>query len=299
MANESHMRLRRALLRIFRPSPLITVLISVPSFALVIVVLAGGYSESFWAYPVYLASAYALTAVVLRLPGAVRALRARAAGSTLIAALHSHPKLSTFISDRAHRAAVMLYAGLGINLAYAAAKLAAGVAYRSVWFISLAGYYLLLSLMRFALLRQTRGSMTVQWRRYRLCGCMLLIMNQALAVVTALVVYRSSGFDYPGHLIYLMAIYTFYAVINAVRSLFIFRSAHSPALAAAKITSFIAALVSMLSLETAMLARFGSPDDALFRRLITSITGGAVCTIVLVMAVFMMIRSTRQLRRKK
>lgn len=55
------------------------------------------------------------------------------------------------------------------------------------------------------------------------------------------------------------------------------------------------ALVSMLSLETAMLAQFGG-DDVIFRRIMTSATGAGVCIIVLGMAFFMIVKSTKVLK---
>jgi hypothetical protein len=80
-------------------------------------------------------------------------------------------------------------------------------------------------------------------------------------------------------------------VINVIR----FRRHGSPIHSAAKVISLTAALVSMLSLETAMLAQFGG-DDSEFRMIMTSISGGMVCTFVLAMAIYMIVRSTRYLK---
>lgn len=59
-----------------------------------------------------------------------------------------------------------------------------------------------------------------------------------------------------------------------------------------------AALVSMLSLETAMLTQFDNGENpAAFRRVMTGATGGCVCLGVLAMAVYMIATATGQLRR--
>ncbi|XME03607.1 hypothetical protein QYZ88_005365 [Lachnospiraceae bacterium C1.1] len=50
-------------------------------------------------------------------------------------------------------------------------------------------------------------------------------------------------------------------------------------------------LVSMLSLEIAMTARFGA-EDISFRKQMTALTGLGVCSIVLIMAVSMIIKSS-------
>ena len=51
------------------------------------------------------------------------------------------------------------------------------------------------------------------------------------------------------------------------------------------------ALVSIFSLETAMLAQFGSENIEYFRVIMTALTGTGVSLIVLGMAVFMIVRS--------
>lgn len=71
---------------------------------------------------------------------------------------------------------------------------------------------------------------------------------------------------------------------------------HCSVRSAAKAIKLAAALVSMLSLETAMLTRFDERKGSEFRQFMTGITGGCVCMIVLGIAFFMMIRSTKQLK---
>lgn len=82
-------------------------------------------------------------------------------------------------------------------------------------------------------------------------------MNQALIGIIVLVVHQNSGFEYPGFLIYAMALYAFYAAITTVMNVVKFRKYGSPIMSSAKVINLTAALVFMLSLETAMLAQFG------------------------------------------
>lgn len=177
-----------------------------------------------------------------------------------------------------------------------------GIRYKSVWFITLAVYYILLAVMRFSLLHHVRrrekigDEPSAQWRRYRLCGMILLFMNWALAGIIILVIHQNSGFVYPGVLIYVMALYAFYATITAVINIIRFRRYGSPVLSAAKAINLTAALVSMLSLETAMLMQFGTADDAGFRRIMMTATGFGVNVIVLGMAVYMIVHATKTLK---
>jgi hypothetical protein len=134
-----------------------------------------------------------------------------------------------------------------------------------------------------------------EFRRYRVCGIVLVVMNQALACIVVYIVHRNLGVTYPGMLIYVMALYVFYSVIMAVINVVKFRRQGSPVLSAAKVISLTAAIVSMLSLETAMLDEFGQ-DNPAFRKLMTSISGGVVCTFVLGMAIYMIVRSSKYLK---
>ena len=59
----------------------------------------------------------------------------------------------------------------------------------------------------------------------------------------------------------------------------------------------MAAMASILSLETALLAQFGGDDDSLFRQVMTGATGGAVCTIVIGMAIYMICRANKNMKR--
>lgn len=120
--------------------------------------------------------------------------------------------------------------------------------------------------------KTTDDNKASEWRRYRLCGVILLLMNVALAGMVILAVNENSGFEYPGMLIYVMAMYAFYAVITAVRNVVKFRKYGSPVLSAAKVICLTAAMVSMLSLETAMLTRFGAAEDAEFRQIMAGST---------------------------
>ena len=125
------------------------------------------------------------------------------------------------------------------------------------------------------------------------------MMNLALGGIVAFMVRHNRGYEYPGTLIYAMAVYSFYAVIIATINVVKSRRHGSPVLSAAKAINLVAAMVSILSLETAMLAQFGSNDDPMFRKMMTACTGGGVCLIILGVAVFMIAKSSKQIKQIK
>ena len=62
-------------------------------------------------------------------------------------------------------------------------------------------------------------------------------------------------------------------------------------------SSLVAAMVSMLSLETAMLTAFSTEENTpLFRQIMTGCTGAVVCAAVLAIAVHMIVYSTKRIR---
>lgn len=279
----------------------LAILITVPSFALVIQVLASGETGTALSYASYGLSAYSLLVVIAHIPGIIRAFKTDFEDHSLIHRVLQSSQGQKIRYDRLYRAQLLLYEGLLASLVYAAINAGFGIAYHSVWSGTLAAYYLLLAFMRLMLVRHVRllpvgQDMRAEWRLYRLCGTALLAMNLVLAAVVYLIQRSGACFDYPGILIYVMAAYTFYAFVIAIVNIVRFRRYNSPAMSAAKAVSLISALVSVLSLETAMLAQFSAEQDELFRRMMTGLTGIAVCAGVLAIAMIMITKSTKALR---
>ena len=294
---------KRLLKKIFVLPPLPTVLIAVLGYAFVILVSALQIDIPALRYLSYTCSAYALIITITGFPhflAFINAVKRYIREHPLMRKLQGTAIGSRYFSDVRFRTEISLYQGLVINLLYIALKLFSGVRYRSYWFIALAVYYAVLAVMRLLLLQRGRNRadkvpMEEEIRRYRLCGIMLLLMNQALMGIVIYMVRDNRGFDYPGLLIYAMATYSFYAVITAEINIVKYRRHGSPVLSAAKAVNLVAAMVSILSLETAMLAQFGG-DDETFRAVMTGATGGGVCAIVIGMAIFMIWKSSRQIK---
>lgn len=295
-------KIKKILKRIFFLPSVWTFLISIPSYGLVIYALVCENVKPEVAYLAYFLSAYAFVITITWIIGSVHWVRTGIENHPFAKKVLAVPFLNRCMNERVFRAKVSLYSGFLINLLYAGIKLFSGVCYKSVWFITLAVYYILLAVMRFSILHHVRrqekigNDQSAQWRRYRLCGIILLFMNWALTGIIVLVIHQNSGFEYPGVLIYVMALYAFYATITAVINIVKFRKYGSPVLSAAKAINLTAALVSMLSLETAMITQFGAADDEGFRQMMMSATGFAVNAIVLGMAVYMIVHATKILR---
>lgn len=291
-------RWKLLLKKLFHLPPLATLLIALPSFALVTYVLIIDSAEKgSLDYIAYLLSAYALVLVVTGTPDFIRAF----CRLPLLRGIRSHPLKERFFRDDTFRTRLTLYEGVLVNLAYAVVKLVCGILFRSSWLMAISVYYFLLVATRFVLLHHVNQKalgtdLRQEYQKCRICGIILLIINQALAVVVIFMVRQGKYYEYPGILIYVMAAYAFYAIILAIVNTVRFRRHPSPVFSASKVINLTAAMVSVLALETGMLAQFGSDNDMLFRTMMTSITGGVGCTVVFILVLFMIIRSTRKLK---
>lgn len=259
--------------------------------SLALTFLVFGDSSPF-AYVSYLLSAYALTvlaaAVVPLFPAARRLV-------------HRVPLAHRYMTDQYFKVRSGLALSFFVNLCYGGFKLACAVGYASFWDGALALYYILLCVVRLYLIRRVPAGaegrdMARELRDCRATGVFLLVLDLALSGVAAQIVMDGCGSDYPGMLIYVAAFYAFYSLTIAIVNTVKYRRFHSPVLSAAKAVNLTTALVSIFNLETAMIAQFGA-DQAYFRLVMTACTAFAVCAIVLGAAIFMVISSTRKLRR--
>ncbi|MBQ8696979.1 MAG: hypothetical protein IJ519_04590 [Clostridia bacterium] len=207
-----------------------------------------------------------------------------------------------YMTDAVFRTHVSLFASLSVNLLYVATNVLSGLLYRSAWFWVLSVYYVILAVMRFLLVRyvgrnKIGDNLIGEWKRARVCACILTLINLALSGAILMIMYQNKGYEYGGILIYVMAMYTFYITTLAIINIVKYRKYNSPILSMTKIITLAAALVSMLSLETAMLTEFGSEMTELNKRIFIAATGAGISVVVLTLSSYMIIRSTKEIRK--
>lgn len=196
---------------------------------------------------------------------------------------------------------ISLYGAFGFNAVYAVFQLCLGLWHRSAWFYAMAGYYFLLAVMRLTLVRHTRHHAAgedapLEWRKYRFCGWLLMVMNLALAVFTLYFVFRIRTFLHHEITTIAMATYSFTALTVAIINCVRYRKYGSPAYSAAKAITLASATVSMLTLENAMLTTFGQDSSEMFRQIILGASGMAVILVVQGIALYMIINAGKKLK---
>mgnify|MGYP003314828756 CR=1 FL=1 len=99
------------------------------------------------------------------------------------------------------------------------------------------------------------------------------------------------------YLIFAFATYAFYSFIMAVVNVVRYRKLVNPIFSAAKMLSLASAMVSMLALQTAMLTEFSGIEQEIFARNMNFVTGSAVCLLIFGMAVWMIYRADREMKK--
>lgn len=248
------------------------------------------------AYAVYALSFYTLTVLCLYcslvLPKQYKTIRAK---------IDAHPVGHRYLTDDAFKTHVSLFTALAVNLLYVGMNVLSCFLYRSMWFVVLAVYYVILAVMRFLLVRYVRqnelgANRLGELKRARLCSAILLLLNLVLTGAVLMILYENKGFEYHGVLIYVMAAYTFYITTHAIVDLVKYRKYRSPVMTTAKIISLCAALVSMLSLETAMFSQFGGEMALQDQRLMIALTGAGVSFVVIGLSAYMICKIANELK---
>ncbi len=287
---------RKKLIKLLHPPLLIIILLVLLCTAALVCIFTGGYEEHPLAYAAYVISFYTLTVVVIKcieeIPGRYRNAKK---------AVYENPTGNRFMTDYKFRTHVTLYGSLTVNLLYVAVNVFSGFIYHTAWFFILAFYYLILAVMRFLLVRFVNrngigNNRFKELRRSRLCGYILLTVNLALSASVLMILYQNKGYEYNGILIYVMAAYTFWITALAIKNLIKYKKFGSPVMSMAKIISMAAALVSMLSLETAMFSQFGEDMSPENQRLMIMLTGGGVSIIIITMSVYSIVRNSKEIK---
>lgn len=195
-----------------------------------------------------------------------------------------------------------LYSSTAINILYCLFNLIVGIYYKSFWFITFAAYYFLLGLIKSLLLYNVKDFGTYKTKEYKKMkktGVVLFLLNIVLTGIIILILKTNQNITYAGYVIYIVALYDFYLIINAFINVFKFRKNDSPVLLASKCINLTVAMITMLSLEVAMIAEFGGNGDENFRKMMVAYSGGVICLINSFMAVYLIVKANIYLKIKQ
>lgn len=284
-----------AIRRLLFPPIWIVISLAVLSTLALVAVFIKGWETTPIAYGIYVFSFYTLTIICLVsykiIPKHYKRIKGR---------VYDNKYANRYLTDVIFKTHVTLYRSLIINMAYVIINAVSGIVYSTHWFGIFAVYYAIMAIMQFLLVKYVRKnkighSRLAELRRSRLCAYILLTVNLALSGAVLMMVYFDRGFEYQGFLIYVMALYTFYITITAIRDMIKYRKYKSPVMSVSKIIKMASALFSMLFLETAMFAQFGQDTSTEVKRIMIILTGAGISIIVVAMSIYMIVKTTKEI----
>ena len=281
---------------LFPPIGLMIILIVI-STAAIITVFVKDLSEAPVAYVFYVIAFYTLSVICVFFgkifPKWYKKIKRR---------IYDNPLGNRYMTDVEFKNHASLYCSLGVNRLYVGTNIVSAFLYHSAWFGILVGYYTILAFMRFLLVKYIHKNKLGKKRLMelqcsRICAWVLTTISFVLSGAVLMILYQNKGFQYHGILIYVMAMYAFYVTTTAIIDLIKYRKYNNPILSTSKVIKMAAALVSMLALETAMFSRFGDEMAPQNQRIMIALTGAGVSILVITMAVYMIVRTTKEIKK--
>ncbi len=287
---------KNLLTKLLRPPVWIMLILALICTASLLFVFVGGYETLPSSCASYVLSFYTLSVIVLRcikvIPAQYKAAKKK---------VYDHPLGNRYFTDPKFKTHISLYCSLTVSLLYVTMNGISFFLYHSAWFVILTFYYMILAVMRFLLVRFVKrlgisNDRFKELQRSRLCGIILLAINLFLSGAVLMIIYQNKGYKYHGIMIYIMAAYTFYITAVAIVNLVKYRRMGSPVMSMTKIINMAAALVSMLSLETAMFSEFGEEMSPENQRVMIALTGAGVSIIIVTMSVYSIVKNSREIK---
>ncbi|MGL6198877.1 MAG: hypothetical protein ACRC3H_08080 [Lachnospiraceae bacterium] len=204
-----------------------------------------------------------------------------------------NPYTNRIVTDYRLRTVIFAVPGVASNVIFAVFNGVIGILSHSAWFGTLAAYYILLSIMRIGAVNQERKISRIGQRRKRMKreiavylkdSILFIVMAGVLGGMVILMELSIGGKTYPGFTIYAAAAYAFYKIIISTIHIIKAGKRQSPLIMIIRKIGYMDACVSILTLQTAMLATFGNHQKEL-EKMLNGITGAAVCLIVLGMGI--------------
>ncbi len=222
--------------------------------------------------------------------------------ASVIAFIKRHKMLNHMMESYDYRTIVFAGVSLTINLLYVAFNGVVAIIELSIWYGALAIYYLLLTGMRFLILfyqgakrkdQNLVGNKVTEVKKYRLVGYILTLMPLALSFAILEMVADGKAFIRIGWTIYAVAAYTFFKLTLAIYNIIKSKKSDDATIRGLRSISLADASVSLLALQTTLLFTFSDGQGVGFAN---ALTGATVCLFTLLLGIYMVINSNKQLK---
>lgn len=219
--------------------------------------------------------------------------------------IRAHRITAKLLENYDYRTLFFSACSLTLTLAYAVYNgVIAVMGIMRVWHGALAAYYIYLVCMRFGVLfyRGKRHSGKVERvelieaRKFRNCGILLVVVIISLSAAIFQMVKSNAGFERHGMMIYVAAAYTFIKIGTSIANFVKARREDDYTLQTLRNVNLADAVVSVLALQTAMLREFGAELDV---GIFNALTGAGVCSVILALGIYMIVKGNIGLKKLK
>lgn len=213
---------------------------------------------------------------------------------TILALLRRSKPIGRVVNDKDYRSVVGAHLSLAIDAPWAIGNLALGAWSASPWLATLGAYYLLLAAMRALLvfaIRQGDDARTA--KTMRACGLLIASLTLVTSGIVVLATTTPGSFAYPDVVIYAVATYAFVSLGTAMAGIASRRRHANQLMFVLSNVNLANALVSILALEVAMMALFGTNEDPSFVTAMTMFTGTMVTAADIAIGTALVRRSKR------
>ena len=190
--------------------------------------------------------------------------------------------------NKHQRIFLFAFASFVLNITYGIGNAIVGFMTFSWWFITLSAYYVILSIMRFALIMSEKHSKAQNTENEvfakRFSGVMLICLSIVLSGTVILTIRQDIGTKFHEIIMITIATYTFTKLVFAIINLCKSKKLNFPIIKALRNISLADAAVSIFSLQRSMLTSFEGMEIADIR-LFNALTGTGVCIIVLILGI--------------
>lgn len=249
-------------------------------------IFACGFETRVSSYFLYVLSAYCLSALCVKLPKAVRNGKEW---------LSRHPKIAATLRNKELHFKLKLYAEQFINFAYGIFKIVAGVVIGSAW-IGCDGIYNLAQalIQLFQILRRKgAGTLKKQWRAYRFCGILILLLHLTLIGLVFQMVNWNRAEEQGQIMVIATAAFAFYKFISTLVELAKDRKHTHPVDSSVRMLELSQAFFAIFSLQASMFHTFGTGEP--WEHWMNLGTGCAVCLLTVSMGIYMIRRGNREI----
>ena len=244
--------------------------------------------ELWWpSYILYGLSAYTLIALSIRLPRAVRMEKDW---------LKNHPEVDGLMKNKELHFKLELYFEQFLNFSYGIFKIVGGVIAGSAWIGADGIYNFVQALIQlFQILRRRNpGTIEKQWKSYRICGVLILLMHLTLIGIVFQMVNWHRMEESEEIMIIATAAFAFYKFISSIIDIAKDRKHTRPIDSSVRMLELSQAIFAIFSLQAGLLHTFGSGES--WEYWLNLAVGCVVCLLTVAMGIYMIRRANREIK---